>query len=236
MVQAPLITAPAGSARMLVLLLTLAMFHVSALVAGYAVGNKSSELGPFIVTLTILSFPVTFLTTDLLNEDFGRRWARRVTVLAIGCVALAMLLIEVARRTPVATNSHLPPGAFDHVLAVPAAHIAGLLAGYAFGQFADIGVFHWLGRRHFGRFLWIRVLGSTSAGELVDGLVISSMLVIAPAALLGSVSGAKLLETTWDQAAVRITLAITMIPVVYLLRHMIARSRVPDPEMGGFET
>lgn len=122
-VQAPL-TAKAPTA----FVLALAMFHVAALVSGHVLGNKTSGIGPFIVTLTVLSFPVTFLTTDLLNEHGGSAVARRVTALSVACVGLAFAMIELARLLPAAADSHLPEDAFDHVLAVPPAQAVALLS------------------------------------------------------------------------------------------------------------
>src|SRR5687767_11362609 len=37
----------------------------------------------------MLSFPITFLLTDLINEFYGKRGARRVTLLAFAMAALA---------------------------------------------------------------------------------------------------------------------------------------------------
>jgi len=125
---------PAAATPQQVSLLWLAGLHVAALVVGHVLGSKSAELGPFLVTLTVLTFPVTFLTTDLVNELQGREWARRVTAIGLVAVGFAYALIELARRLPVAIGSHLPPDAFDHVMALPFAHVIALLAGYFFGQ------------------------------------------------------------------------------------------------------
>lgn len=197
--------------------LALAMLHVSALVLGHVLGNKSAELGPFIFTLTVLSFPITFLTTDLLNERCGRSVARSVTVIAVLCVFLAFGLIEIARQIPAASSTHLPLGAFEHVLSVPVAHALALLSGYVCGQLADIQVFHRVRKMTGGRLLWVRVVSSTAIGEAVDGVAVSAFLVAAPSSVVGATPVSTLLHITWDQAVVRMALMLALLPMVYFL-------------------
>ena len=218
MVQAPL-TAKAPTA----FVLALAMFHVAALVSGHVLGNKTSGIGPFIVTLTVLSFPVTFLTTDLLNEHGGSAVARRVTALSVACVGLAFAMIELARLLPAAADSHLPEDAFDHVLAVPPAQAVGLLSGYALGQVADIWAFHRLHVLTAGRHLWLRALGSTSAGELIDSVVVSVFQIGLTDASAQAVATTDGLDTTWSQAGVRLGIAIVLLPVVYAASALVDR-------------
>lgn len=216
MVQAPLMQS-ADAPRQPVSLLWLAGLHVAALVVGHVLGSKSAELGPFLVTLTVLTFPITFLTTDLVNELQGRDWARRVTAIGLAAVVLAYALIELARRLPVAIGSHLPADAFDHVLAVPFAHVVALLSGYAFGQLVDIDMFHRVRELTKGGRLWIRVLISTAAGELADGFVVTAFVLIAPAATAGPTPIPAALEITWDQAMLRLVMAVALLPVIYII-------------------
>jgi hypothetical protein len=201
--------------------LALAMFHVSALITGHVLGNKTSGMGPLIVTLTVLSFPVTFLTTDLLNEHRGRAVTRRVSALAVVCAALAVATIEIARVLPAAGDSHLPPGAFDHVLAVPAVQAGGLVAGYGLGQAADIAVFHRMREWTRGRALWARVLGSTVA---VDAGVMSLFLL--PPSVLGDSTPAQSVDLalTWSQMAIRMGITVALLPAVYA-SHRLFRQR-----------
>jgi uncharacterized integral membrane protein (TIGR00697 family) len=199
------------------------MFHVSALVLGFVLGNKSTDLGPFIVTLTLLSYPVVILTTDLINEYGGHRLARRVTAAAFACVVMIYVLIEVAQRIPAAASTHLPPGAFDHAVVVPGIDVVALLSGYAGGQLADIEIFHRLRSRSGSRLLWLRVVASTTVGEIVDALVVTAILLAAPDALSDRMPSNLLLEVTRNQAAFRIVFAVALLPVVYLFHHFVAQ-------------
>ncbi len=216
---------PAAATPQQVSLLWLAGLHVAALVVGHVLGSKSAELGPFLVTLTVLTFPVTFLTTDLVNELQGREWARRVTTIGLVAVGLAYALIELARQLPVAIGSHLPPDAFDHVMALPFAHVIALLAGYFFGQTVDIDMFHRLRMLTNGQRLWIRVLASTAAGELADGLIVTVFVLVAPAATAGLTPMPAALETTWDQAMLRLVVVIALLPAIYIIHHVYHAAR-----------
>jgi len=219
---------PAAATPQQVSLLWLVGLHVAALVVGHVLGSKSAELGPFLVTLTVLPFPVTFLTTDLVNELQGRAWARRVTAIGLVAVGFAYAMIELARRLPPAIGSHLPPGAFDHVMALPFAHAIALLASYFFGQIVDIDMFHRLRMLTNGRRLWIRVLVSTAVGELAGGLIVTSFILVAPAATAGLTPMPAALETVSDQAFLRLLMVVALLPVIYLVHRVhLAPSSLP---------
>lgn len=211
----------ATSSPLATVTLALAMLHVAALVSGHVLGNKSSEIGPFIVTLTVLSFPIVFLTTDLLNEHCGRAMAKRVSGFSVVGVGVAFAMIELARALPATPGTHLPAGAFDHVLAMPPTHAIGLLSGYWFGQVADISVFHRLRAITEGRQLWLRAIASTSVGESFHSTVVSIFQSILSATTIGGFPPARELVTVWSQAGVRIAIAVALLPVLYILhRHI----------------
>src|SRR5688572_1146136 len=51
-------------------------------------------------TIGMLPFPITFLLTDLLNEYYGKRGARRVAYIAFAMGGLGFLLIRLSREFP----------------------------------------------------------------------------------------------------------------------------------------
>ena len=90
--------------------LWLAAVFVTSLVLANILGVKlflfSLELPglgaiPVEHTAGMLAFPVTFVLTDLLNEYYGKRGARRVTVVAFAMAGFALLLITAARWMPI---------------------------------------------------------------------------------------------------------------------------------------
>ena len=209
--------------------LALGMFHVTALLVGHVVGNKATEIGPLVVTLTFVSFPITFLTTDLLNEHCGHAAARRVTVLALCCVLVAAVLIEGARWMPAARISHVPEAAFDQVLRLPLLHTTSLLFAYVLGQLADIGIFRRMRDLSRGSRLWLRVVGSTAIGELVEGAVITGLLMAIPLGFRIPVPQETLVRTAAHQGLLRMAIVLAMLPLVYVVHLWLIRARGPSP-------
>src|SRR3954471_16946489 len=86
------------------LFLTLAGIFISALLVGDLIGGKLGEAPLFdqVLTLTVgmIPFPITFLLTDLLNEFYGKRAARFVTVVGFAMAALTFVIIFVAVKLP----------------------------------------------------------------------------------------------------------------------------------------
>ncbi len=98
----------AFSAAQLVYLWLSALFIASLLIADI-VGIKLFRIPlPFTVlgfdaiehTCGMLTFPVTFLLTDLINEYFGPRAARRITYIALAAAVFVFVVINLAQAMP----------------------------------------------------------------------------------------------------------------------------------------
>src|SRR5690606_21857985 len=130
-----------------------------------------------------------FLLTDLLNEFYGKRAARFVTLLGFGLALLAYAFIYIAGAIPIAPIA-LEPGwqgvtdqAFQNVFLSSQRMIAASLTAYLVAQFVDIGVFQILKRATQNRLLWLRATGSTAISQLIDTIVIN---LVAWTGLLGA--------------------------------------------------
>ena len=52
----------------------------------------------FNLTAGVMLWPVVFLTTDIINEYFGKKGVRKISFLAVGCIAYAFLMIFLATK------------------------------------------------------------------------------------------------------------------------------------------
>ena len=233
MVQTPL--SSTHRTNMSTVTLGLGILHACALLLGHVLGSKATEIGPFVLTLTILSFPITFLTTDLLHEHCGPDVARRVSFFSVAAVVLSFLVIQIARLLPTSSSSHLPLGAFEHVLVAPLAHVVVVLMGYLVGQLGDISLFHWIRQRSQGRKLWMRVLVSTAAGESLNAMVLSALLLLLPGTVSVATSEPFVVRFVSLQGLARLAVVISLLPVVYALHAIIATHdarELPHPRLG----
>ncbi|PZR04218.1 MAG: preQ0 transporter [Archangium gephyra] len=167
------------------LFLTLAALFTTSLVVGDIIGGKLMGV-PFFGSVQLLSvgfipFPITFLLTDLLNEFYGKAAARTVTLVGLGMALFTLLLLTLAVAAPwhpvtQATDwKGLTPGPYDAVFASGTRILVASMVAYLFAQLLDIAIFHRLKTLTAGRMLWLRATGSTVVSQLLDTVVIQSL-------------------------------------------------------------
>ncbi len=192
---------------------------VTSLVVGDILGGKLTEAPLFgrvrIISVGMIPFPVTFLLTDLLNEFYGKKAARFVTIVGFFMALFTYVLILVSAALPWASLSREPgwtgmtEGAFQSVFLSSQRILLASMVAYLFGQFLDIGVFHLLKRLTHNRLLWLRATGSTLASQLVDTFVIQVL------AWSGTLSAGKLLELVATGYTIKIVAAVGLTPFIY---------------------
>src|SRR5213594_1567223 len=69
---------------------------VSCLLLGDVIGGKTipTPLGP--ISVGIIPFPVTFLLTDIVNDFYGRKGARFLTLLGFWMAVFAWVILQVS--------------------------------------------------------------------------------------------------------------------------------------------
>ena len=75
------------------LFVLLAGFFITNAVMGEMIGSKLIQIGPFLLSMGIVPWPVVFLGTDLINEYYGRNSVRQLTFLTAILIAYAFILI-----------------------------------------------------------------------------------------------------------------------------------------------
>src|SRR5690606_1038370 len=63
------------------------------------------ETDVVVMTAGVLAFPVTFIVTDVMNEYFGPRGIRFVTLLGIAMVVFEFALLQLALAVPATPDS-----------------------------------------------------------------------------------------------------------------------------------
>ncbi|MCC6660382.1 MAG: queuosine precursor transporter [Phycisphaerales bacterium] len=229
-------TAPARFDAATLLYLWLSGVFVTCLLVADITGGKFFHLDLFTVHLPwvgeypfvthsvgMMSFPVTFLLTDLVNEYYGKRGARRMTFLGLGCALLAFLLILAARKIPVDTrDSPLSQDSFDTVFGMSNRLYVASLTAYLIGQLCDIWLFGAFKRWTGGRMVWLRATGSTVVSQAVDSFLITSILFYGLERADGSVATwGDIIRIAVTGYILKFVIAIALTPLVYLGRWLI---------------
>lgn len=165
--------------------------------------------GEVIMTAGVIAFPVTFIFTDLINEYFGKRGIRFVTLVGMGMIVFEYLLLQGAMAVPTSAISPVPAAAFDTVFGASGRIIFGSLTAYLIGQLADITLFHWLRGLTKGRYLWLRATGSTFGSQFLDTLIVLFV------AFAGRLSLQSILAITLFNYAYKFVIAIAITPLIY---------------------
>lgn len=199
------------------LYLWLAGLFVAALVVGDLIGGKLFRVWGVDLSCGMLAFPLTFVLTDVLNEFYGARAARRVSYLGLGAAALAFLIINVALRAPTSPESLLSAEDFARVFGLSARLYIASLSAYIVGQLMDIAVFSSLRRLTGERFLWLRTTGSTLVSQAADTLVVSTMFYV------GLKPWDFIVKMAADSYVVKFAIAVGLTPVIYALHAFVLR-------------
>lgn len=189
----------------------------------------------FNLTAGVVIWPVVFITTDIVNEYFGKKGVRKISFLAVGCIAYAFFMIFLVTKLDPAQfwtdlNNQDAEGnyfninfAFNKIYTQGLGIIIGSLVAFLIGQLLDVYVFQRLRSITGERKIWLRATGSTLVSQLVDSFVVLSIAfyVLAPA------------ESRWPIAQVisvgiinymyKFFVAVVLTPVIYLGHHMIDR-------------
>ena len=170
-------------------------------------------------TVGVFLWPVVFVTTDLINEYFGRRGVRRITLLAAGMIAYVFLVLFATMLLPATPFSGVDDKSYNTVFGQSQWIIVGSLTAFLVSQLVDVLVFQTLRRRSGARMLWLRATGSTVVSQVIDSVIV---LWIGLAIPLGWSLG-QFVQVAVPNYLVKLGLAVLMTPVIYLVHGAVER-------------
>lgn len=174
----------------------------------------------FNLTAGVLIWPVVFITTDLINEYFGKPGVKRVSYLTAMLIAYTFVIIFLAIALPPASwwkeiqnedgsvfNMDL---AFNKVLGQGQRIIIGSLTAFLIGQLVDVFVFQKLRKATGEKKLWLRATGSTLVSQLVDSFVVLFI------AFYGVFPTEQIVAIGITNYIYKFAVAVLLTPVIYL--------------------
>jgi len=189
--------------------------------------NLFGQSGSLSFTAGVLLWPIVFVMTDVINEYFGRRGVRFISLLAAALICYAFLfayltihLAPAAWWVTVNAQRGVPDmqAAFAGVFGQGLWTIGGSLVAFLVGQLIDVGIFQRIRRVTGERWIWLRATGSTAVSQLVDSFVVLYIAFVLgpqqwPTALFLAVGTVNYL---YKMAA-----AVALIPLIYGMRRAI---------------
>lgn len=208
------------------LFVALAAVFVSCLLIGDVIGGKiiSTPLGP--ISVGIIPFPVTFLLTDVVNDFYGRRGARFVTLLGFCMALFAFVLLQGTTWLSPDASTYFTQAEFAKVFGGSAQLFIASMIAYLIGQFLDIHVFQFWKALTESRHLWLRATGSTVLSQIVDTVTINLVFGKVTAGWTWEFIGLKCAR----EYGIKLVVAIALTPLVYALHGIIVRGMRIEPE------
>ena len=135
----------------------------------------------FNMSAGVLTWPLVFISTDIINEYFGLKQVRFLSVLTAVLISYAFLIIAFAINlvpadfwimqtidgNPLNMNS-----AFTGIFGQGMWIIVGSIIAFLFSQMIDVLVFHRIKRITGEKGLWLRATGSTVVSQFIDSFVV----------------------------------------------------------------
>jgi uncharacterized integral membrane protein (TIGR00697 family) len=183
----------------------------------------------FNLTAGALLWPIVFITTDLINEYFGKPGVRYIsyfTALLIGYafVAIYLTMQLVPADFWLETNNTDDDGnafniqyAYSKIFGQGLRIIVGSLAAFLLGQLVDVFVFQKLRRVTGASKLWLRATGSTLVSQLVDSFVVLFI------AFYGTFTNAQIVAIGITNYIYKFCVALLLTPLIYLGHYWIDR-------------
>lgn len=185
---------------------------------------KFIEVFGMVATLGNIVYATSFLVTDILSENYGRRAANRAVAFGfLSLVALVVLMNVALLFAPDVADQAQP-----HLVAIftilPRIALASLLA-YGVSQYHDVWAYHLWKRKFPGASrIWLRNNLSTLVSQLIDSVVFSVV------AFVGTVELRVLVQIVVTTYVIKVIVALADTPLVYIARNWFQRGLISEGE------
>jgi queuosine precursor transporter len=204
------------------------IFITNALLAEL-IGGKLFSLGPFTMSLGVLPWPIVFITTDLINEYFGKKGVRNLTLITVGLVLYAFAVLYIGMGIPAVDFSPVKDDQFRAVFGQSMWIIFGSVIAFLISQMVDVFVFWLLRAKTKGKWLWLRATGSTAVSQLFDTFVIMGIAFYLPSVLElvppeRRITLDQYLLTSSSNYSYKFMIALLLTPIIYVAHYLIDRA------------
>ena len=204
--------------KQIVFILLGGIFITNAIVAEL-IGGKLIEIGPFILSVGILPWPIVFVVTDLINEYFGKEGVKKLTYLTTGLIFYTFLILFMALVIPASGVSAVSDAAFKEVFGQGMWIIIASIIAFVCSQLLDASLFHLFKKKTGDRMIWLRSTGSTVISQLFDSFIVSGIAFW----MTGKVSTEDYINMASTGYAFKLMLAVALTPLIYLGHYVIKK-------------
>jgi uncharacterized integral membrane protein (TIGR00697 family) len=211
----------------------MAVFVTVLVVSNIASSAKIIDLGLNIFGVQLafdagtLLFPLSYIFGDILTEVYGYQRSRKVIWTGFACLVLTSLVFWIISILPGETTWQSYAGNAAYIAILGGMSSGGIvvssLAGYWSGEFTNSFILAKMKILTKGRHLWMRTIGSTIAGELVD-----TVMFVVVASAFGVFPWSLFLTLTVTNYLFKVGVEALMTPITYLVVNRLKRVENED--------
>ena len=198
----------------------LAGIFITNAVTAELIGGKLIEIGPFVMSIGILPWPIVFLTTDLINEYFGEKGVKKLSLITACLIAYAFVILLVAIGIPAAKGiSPVNNEQFQAVFGQSMWIIVGSIIAFLVSQLIDVTVFWFFKNKTGDKKIWLRTTGSTIISQLFDSFIVLGIAFWLP----GKINFDTFITSALTGYTFKLIIAIVLTPLIYLGHYSIKK-------------
>ncbi len=195
------------------------IFITNAIVAEL-IGGKLIQLGPYVMSVGILPWPIVFITTDLINEYFGEKGVKKLSLITASLIAYCFVLLYFALKIPAVKGENLVSDAqFNGVFGQSMWIIVGSITAFMVSQLIDVTVFHFFKNKTGNKMIWLRSTGSTVISQLFDSFIVLGIAFW----MTGKMTTEVYIASAFTGYFVKLIIAICLTPLIYLGHSLIEK-------------
>ncbi len=195
------------------------IFITNAIVAEL-IGGKLIHVGSAVMSVGILPWPIVFITTDLINEYFGEKGVKRLSLITAALIAYCFVLLYLAMKIPAVEGSNLvSDNQFTAVFGQSLWIIVGSITAFLVSQLIDVTIFHFVKNRTGNKMIWLRSTGSTVISQLFDSFIVLGIAFW----MTGKMTTEVFILSAFTGYFVKLIIAILLTPFIYLGHYLIEK-------------
>lgn len=183
----------------------------------------------FNMSAGVVNWPIVFITSDIINEYFGKKGVRRISYLTAIFIVYMYFVIYAATALPPAKfwleinskdslgNPMNIDGAFNQIFRQGLGIMLGSIVAFLIGQLLDVTVFSWLRQVTGSKYIWLRATGSTLFSQLIDSFIV----IVIAFYIFGNWSFTQVLQVGTINYLYKGIVALLMTPILYIAHYLI---------------
>ena len=198
----------------------LAGIFITNAVVAELIGGKLITVFGVPMSVGILPWPIVFVTTDLINDYFGEKGVRKLSLITASLIAYTFVILFISMRIPAMQGDKLvTDDQFNGVFGQSMWIIVGSITAFMVSQLIDVSIFHFVKNRTGGKMIWLRSTGSTLISQLFDSFIVLGIAFW----MTGKMTTSVFIASALTGYFVKMIIAIVLTPLIYLGHSLIEK-------------